>query len=159
MAGRGEHMASGQRIEAAERRRQSLELRKNGVDYRRIAELLGYRGQSGAHSAVQTALAEITRSAAEEVRTLELERLDALLFAIHDQVRVGHLPAIDRALRIMERRARLLGLDLAPTPAPTVSLTLILRDLAELAAAAEGLDPVAVIAEAEHWLARAALPA
>jgi len=48
---------------------------------------------------------------AEEIRRLELERLDAMLFAIGPEVRKGSYGAIDRALKIMERRARLLGLD------------------------------------------------
>ncbi|MEW1719761.1 hypothetical protein [Streptomyces sp. NPDC093109] len=49
---------------------------------------------------------------ADELRSVEAERLDRLFFvAYRKAVRDGELPAIDRALRIMERRARLLGLD------------------------------------------------
>jgi hypothetical protein len=49
---------------------------------------------------------------ADELRALENQRLDKLFFVAYRQaVKDGHLPAIDRALRIMERRARLLGLD------------------------------------------------
>ncbi|MQY11433.1 hypothetical protein SRB5_15510 [Streptomyces sp. RB5] len=49
---------------------------------------------------------------AEELRALENQRLDKLFFVAYRQaVKDGNLPAIDRALRIMERRARLLGLD------------------------------------------------
>ena len=48
----------------------------------------------------------------DELRIVEAERLDRLFFVAYKQaVRDGQLPAIDRALRIMERRARLLGLD------------------------------------------------
>ncbi|MER5985738.1 hypothetical protein [Streptomyces sp. NPDC001787] len=48
----------------------------------------------------------------DELRTMESERLDRLFFVAYKKViRDGELPAIDRALRIMERRARLLGLD------------------------------------------------
>ena len=43
-----------------------------------------------------------------------MERLDGLLLALAGPIKAGHLGAIDRALHIMERRARLLGLD-APT--------------------------------------------
>ena len=49
---------------------------------------------------------------ADELRAVENERLDKLFFVAYKQaVREGSLPAIDRALRVMERRARLLGLD------------------------------------------------
>ncbi|MGW4690942.1 hypothetical protein ACWEO1_00960 [Kitasatospora cineracea] len=48
----------------------------------------------------------------EALRALEDARLDRLfLVAYRKAVRDGELPAIDRALRIMERRARLRGLD------------------------------------------------
>ncbi|MGW4505814.1 hypothetical protein ACWENO_14370 [Streptomyces sp. NPDC004436] len=49
----------------------------------------------------------------DEMRTLEAERLDRLfLVAYRKVVRDQDLTAIDRALRVMERRARLLGLDM-----------------------------------------------
>ncbi|MFF3493709.1 hypothetical protein ACFYWS_20420 [Streptomyces sp. NPDC002795] len=49
---------------------------------------------------------------ADELRAIENARLDKLFFVAYRQaVKDNHLPAIDRALRIMERRARLLGLD------------------------------------------------
>ncbi|MFC8447727.1 hypothetical protein [Kitasatospora sp. NPDC057223] len=48
----------------------------------------------------------------EELRALEDARLDRMfMVAYRRAVRDGDLLAIDRALRIMERRARLLGLD------------------------------------------------
>ena len=56
------------------------------------------------------ALKELTREPAEEVLKLELERLDVATRAIAKQVRDGHLGAIDRWLRIIESRARFLGL-------------------------------------------------
>lgn len=49
---------------------------------------------------------------AEELRAVENLRLDRLFFVAYRQaVKDGDLPAIDRALRIMERRARMNGLD------------------------------------------------
>ena len=57
-------------------------------------------------------LAETAQEAADEVRALELARLDALLAALWPQQ--GEPAVVDRVLRIMERRAKLLGLD-APT--------------------------------------------
>ena len=60
------------------------------------------------------ALKATLQEPADELRTLELERLDRLLLGVWGQAAKGNQGAVDRALKIMERRARLLGLD-APT--------------------------------------------
>lgn len=98
-------------VNAHDKQQKALELRKAGVSYAAIAKQLGYRGPSGAHAAVAAALKKTLQEPADEVRTLELERLDAMLLAIWRQVKEGNHGAIDRALRILERRAKLLGLD------------------------------------------------
>ncbi|MDQ0601938.1 hypothetical protein QF037_006283 [Streptomyces canus] len=49
----------------------------------------------------------------DELRAMESDRLDRLFFVAYKKaVRDQDLAAIDRTLRIMERRARLLGLDM-----------------------------------------------
>jgi len=75
----GESKASANRIAAAERRGQALALRKAGIGYAAIARQLGYAGPSGAYKAIVTALRALTREPAEELRALELARLDELL--------------------------------------------------------------------------------
>ena len=111
MPGSGESLTSPRRLTAAERQRQALELRKAGVTFETIATQLGYRNRSGAYKAVMSALRRTLQEPADEVRRLELERLDALLLALWSQARQGHQGAIDRCLKIAERRAKLLGLD------------------------------------------------
>jgi hypothetical protein len=101
-------------IASHDRKLQALELRKAGATFQMIADQLGYRSPSGAHKAVVSALRATLREPAEELRELELTRLDAMLLSLWRRVQAGEERAIDRALRIMERRARLLGLD-APT--------------------------------------------
>ena len=103
-----------QSIRAHERQLQALELRKAGASYEAIAERLGYADRSGAYRAVKAALTLTLREPAEELRSLEAERLDGMLLPLWRRVQAGDEKAIDRALHIMERRARLLGLD-APT--------------------------------------------
>ena len=49
----------------------------------------------------------------EDWRAQELARLDRMQVGLWPQVIKGNHGAIDRVLRIMERRARLLGLDAA----------------------------------------------
>lgn len=61
-----------------------------------------------------SALRATLQEPADELRSLELERLDRLLLGVWSQAAKGNQGAVDRALKIMERRARLLGLD-APT--------------------------------------------
>lgn len=100
-------------IEAALHEQQALDLRIAGVSYRDIAKAIGL-SPSGAHKAVDRALAEIaeqTNEKAERVRSIELQRLDKMSTAVWKEVVNGNYAAIDRALRIQERRSRLLGLD------------------------------------------------
>ena len=65
------------------------------------------------------ALAKIATKEADGVRILEEYRLDALLAILWPQVEEGDQGAIDRALRIMQRRAALRGLDAPTKVAPT----------------------------------------
>jgi DNA-binding CsgD family transcriptional regulator len=117
----GKSTNSADRVRARDREAQALELRKAGATYAMIAERLEM-SESGARKAVTRVLQRLIGTAtesAEEVRRLELERLDAMLLAIAPQVRGGNLGAIDRALRIMERRAKMLGTDAPSKVAPT----------------------------------------
>lgn len=106
-------------LNAIERQRQALELRKAGIPYHTIAQQLGYRSPSGAYKAILSALKRTLQEPADEVRKLELTRLDAMLFALWQQVRSGNQGAIGRALDIEKRRAALLGLDAPVKVAPT----------------------------------------
>ncbi len=117
------------KITATERRLMALELRKGGATYRAIAKELGYGGPGAAYKAIDRALKEVLRDPAESVRSLELERLDAMLMGIWPSAKGGDPAAIDRVLKLMERRSRLLGLDApvrtwmsGPEDAPLVNL-------------------------------------
>ncbi|QDP46879.1 MAG: hypothetical protein GOVbin406_68 [Prokaryotic dsDNA virus sp.] len=57
------------------------------------------------------ALAKEMKGQAEQIRSLELTRLDELQTAIWADCMDGKLTAIDRVLKIMERRSKLVGLD------------------------------------------------
>ena len=67
---------------------------------------------------LRRALAErgdIAAETREELRSIEAQRLDRLFLVVWRQALQGDLAAVDRALRIQERRARLAGLDEATT--------------------------------------------
>ena len=109
--GRGEALTSPRRLQSVDRQRQALQLRAGGATYQQIADALGYRGAAGALKAVRAGLLATLQEPADELRTLELARLDALLRAVWPKAMRGELTAVDRVLKIMERRANLLGLD------------------------------------------------
>lgn len=96
--------------------REALELRAAGATFEEIGEHQGVN-KSTAKRRVDAALAATLREPAEELRQVELHRLDRLFTMAYrraSQGGKGQMFAIDRCLTIMERRAKLLGLD-APT--------------------------------------------
>jgi hypothetical protein len=99
-------------VEAHDNQLKALTLRKAGVSYVDIAKTLGYKDHSGAWRAVKAGLKKTLQEPADELRTLELARLDDMLKAIANHISAGNLTAIDRALKIQARRAALLGLDM-----------------------------------------------
>ena len=145
--GRGEDAASPGRIDAQEKRARALELRKAGATYDQIAKQVGYSNRGNAQRAVQTALKEITAEPAREVLTLELERLDGMLLSLWPQARRGDVNAVDRVLRIQERRARYLGLDDGPG-APTVEA--LMTSLSEAMETAPRRHPAEVLLDCVH---------
>lgn len=104
------------RITAVQRRIQALELRIAGKNFREIGLAMGFSEQR-AHQLVSEELIRLNAErseAAVEVKRLELERLDALLAGVWEKAKGGDGPTIDRVIAIMQRRAKLQGLD-APT--------------------------------------------
>lgn len=108
-----ESATSKRRAQARERETKAFELRKGGATYAQIATALGVTRQ-GAHKMIKRTMAELSALAeedAEEVRRMEIERLDAMLLGLWEKARRGHEGAVDRVLRIMQRRSDMLGLD------------------------------------------------
>jgi len=105
-------MANGDRkVRALNKKLQALQLRRAGFSYDIIAERLGYASRSGAYKAVMTALRETLKEPAEELRRLQLDRLDALLASIWNEARDGEKVAVSCVLKIMERMDKLRGLE------------------------------------------------
>jgi len=103
----------GKKEEIAARRVTIFDLRRGGASLRMIAQRVGVSHETVAKdlAAVLKELNKASLSSADELREMELARLDMAALAIQKSVSAGHLGAIDRWLRIMERRAKLLGLD------------------------------------------------
>jgi hypothetical protein len=98
--------------EVFEREYEVLKYRKGGLTFDQIAQKLGYAQESGARAAFKRAI-ERTRddALATEGRALHRARLETALNAIWPKVLKGDLRAIDRMLKILERDAKLYGLD------------------------------------------------
>jgi DNA-binding CsgD family transcriptional regulator len=99
-----------------ERKLQALDLRKSGASFRVIGQQLSISHETArtyVHEALRD-LADKQMELAAEYRQLELERLDRLMLAVWGNATKGDVGSINAALKISDRRAKLLGLD-APT--------------------------------------------
>ena len=95
---------------------QVLDLRLKGLSLRAIGKRLGVC-HATAYKAMSRVLAKLEAASAEkaeELRRIETERLDLMLEALLPKATNKRNPngaAADRVLKIMERRAKLWGLD------------------------------------------------
>lgn len=102
----------------------ALELRASGATYLQIAEYPWPDAESGmlyagdrhnARRAIVTAFEKTVKEPADEVRQLEVQRLDMMLLGLAKKgLFNGNVQAVTAGLSLMARRAKLLGLD-APT--------------------------------------------
>jgi hypothetical protein len=91
---------------------QCLELRQTGATYEQIARTFNLTDASHARKCVQSAIDRWEYEAAKEVVQMDLIRLDEMqMRATHDMRQNGNLNQIDRIMRIMEFRYRLLGVN------------------------------------------------
>lgn len=111
-----------------------LELRKRGMSYDAIAKELGYADRTGPHQVVKRWLERIKTEnyhSMEELREIELQKLDDMLEKNNKQMDLILTSGLDpleitkvmaklqdTQLKIMDRRAKLVGLD-APTRVET----------------------------------------
>ena len=91
---------------------QCYEHRLAGKSVRTIAKLVGLP-PSTVHNRIQAEIGERVIPLAEEVRKMELDRYDTWLETLMDKLAAGEDPlkVIPVAVKVSERRARLLGLD------------------------------------------------
>ncbi len=151
-------------VETAKRDAEAARLRSRGRTYSQIAEELGFCDKSAAHHAVARVFDGFKVEARDLLIKIELDKLDMMTRAVIDVLEAEHytvsdgrivylgdkelldhapvLQAVDRLLKISDRRAKLLGLD-APKPVDppgtTPDLDAAVQALAaELAAAGRG---------------------
>lgn len=97
----------------AERDRRIVNSRLAGASFQQIAATLEV-SVGLAHKVVKahlSAIEEVTRMDAEAIRVQEAARLDQLQAALWAPAMKGNVGASQQVLRVMERRAKMLGLD------------------------------------------------
>lgn len=97
-----------------EKARKALELRKAGHTWWHIAENLGVT-ETAASNLVSHAIAEaaamVDEGAKRALLALEIERLDELQRAVWTDATSGDIRAVEAALKIIQARSKVLGLD------------------------------------------------
>lgn len=90
---------------------QVVALRTAGRSFEQIAIEAGLSGRSQAFRVLQRALRRHPAERVDDHRAVDLARLDVLTSVVWPRALTGDAKAVGSMLRIMERRARLLGLD------------------------------------------------
>lgn len=105
-------------VNAGQRAALAVKLRASKMTYDQIARQCGYADKQTAHKAVQRELQRVVVANVEELRQEEVNTLDLMqsecMRLFLDRENKARLYAADRLLAIMERRAKLMGLDIKP---------------------------------------------
>lgn len=121
---RGRGPKNGNMATLTAKQTKALELALAGASYDQIAKACGYLHRSSAMRIVRAAIAKwapIDYADASAVRDTELARLDRLQAAHWTKALKGDYRSTEMILRIMRRRAQLLGLDAALKIDATIS--------------------------------------
>src|SRR5262245_9869714 len=124
---------------AAQRKAAAWSLRVEGKTLREIADAVGI-SVPRVHGILKEEMERLAQAATEDAaayRELTLARLEAPFAALWPQAQAGHVPSVNAAVSILDRQAKLLGLD-APARQET-KLTVERMTDAELIAEAERL--------------------
>lgn len=113
------------------RRTHALEMKRDGATYQQIADALGYSSKGHAYKDLQKALDAANRDqtlAAEQFRALQNERLEIMFGAIwpgavgmDPEMKGPNLRSVEMVLKIMERQAKLNGVDAPVRSEVTIS--------------------------------------
>ncbi len=150
------------KLRLAERRLLVFKYRRNGWSYRQIANSLAGKfgvssryGASNAYNDVKVVLNEIKskyREEAEEVRDIELQRLDTLFEKYYDLATSGDIMALNACLSIMDRRAKYYDMDSMKKEDFSTLLNFDVKDLTteQLKRIANGENPILVITNTDN---------
>ena len=111
-------------LKLAENRRDALEYRCAGHTYREICEMMTEEGRprlsiSTVRDWIKAGIAEIPAEAAEEARTIEMERLDVMFSRVMNNFLTSEgadLLALEAMLKIQNQRSKYIPLQTQPSP-------------------------------------------
>jgi len=130
MANRGRE--KGSKEVSQERRVKAFEMRKAGLNYREIGKSLNISEAQSFRdvSSVMKVLSEQTLTEATSLREMETARLDKLQAALWPGAIGGNARTVEVLVKLMERRAKLWGLDMPIKIAPTDPTGVLMYDAA-----------------------------
>ncbi len=102
-----------ERLTQLERTTKAMELRRRGFSYLQIARELGIT-QKAVCSLINVAFRALQRyckETTEQTVQLHNERLEAMYKALEPSMQSGHARSIEVGLKVLERQAKMLGLD------------------------------------------------
>lgn len=107
-----------------QRRYDAWQMRLRGTDWEQICKTVGYSSvkvaQVDLRAYVLSCMVQTDEDHRQEVMTMELAKLDALQNAVWDAAMAGDTKAVDSALKVINTRMKLLGLD-TPTQGQQVT--------------------------------------
>jgi hypothetical protein len=98
-------------IESRERAQRALVMKRAGFSWTRICEELGYRREASAFMAVKRLLQRSARLETEDMVQLHMERTENMLNKLERGIVQGNPRSVEVGVKVLERQARLLGLD------------------------------------------------
>jgi hypothetical protein len=91
----------------------ALDLRtKEGLTWAQVAERMGLRNASSAYSLASRARVKLDVESKVDKRFIQRQRLERMYIALEPKIAAGRERAVEVAVKILEREARLEGLDL-----------------------------------------------
>lgn len=97
--------------EVVDRELAVVELRRTGETWDRIARAIGYANAGGAYKAYKRAIVRTLQQPTDELRDIEIDRLDRLQRAYWKKAIDGDLKSADFVLKVINKRGEFLGLD------------------------------------------------
>jgi len=92
-----------------------------GLTFQEVADREGYASRGTVHRIVQQTLAQHEVEGIEELRALELARLDGIQAAFYEDAVAGDVRAAEVVLKVVAARTRLLQLHRVVMPEPATS--------------------------------------
>ncbi len=108
-------VSKSRQVEISQRRHQAVQMRIAGVSPTVIAERLGYSGAAAVSKDIDRALQKAAKAehmASEQLLKMEIDRLDRIMASLWPKVIKGDINACEAALKVINKRSSLLGLDL-----------------------------------------------